>query len=95
MAISLREMSERIRVAMDPARKLVEEAIATGKPKLVLEKGQRRLVFSAGFDDTPYRCTSFDAIGPVGHRDYSASQVHMIVGEVHSALRSGFTVRES
>jgi len=94
--MTFREHIAKLKAEMDPARKLVEEHIASGRPCLVLEKGARKLLFSPGLDGaTPYRCTSFDEIGPVGHRDYSESQVHQIVGEVHSALRSGYTVRES
>jgi hypothetical protein len=89
-----RAMIERQRAEMIPAQRLVQAAINTGKPKLVLERGKHRLVFSAGLDDAPYRVTSFDEFGPIGHRDYRADDVHQIAGEVCCALRNGYVVRK-
>ena len=92
-AIAFKQHLQQLQNEIAPARALVTQAIATGKPKLVLERGSRKLVFSAGFGDAPYRVTSFDEHGPSGHRDYNVNDINGIVSEIHGALRNGFRVR--
>lgn len=84
---------EQLRSETAHARALVNEALASHHPKLVLERGPRKLLLSAGISDAPYRITSFDEYGASGHRDYAAADINGMVSEVNSALRNGYAVR--
>jgi hypothetical protein len=82
---------------MDAARGLVDDALSKERPKLVLENGDRKLLLSAGATEYPYRITSFDEQGPVGHRDYGINENdrNQMAGEVASALRGGFKIKDA
>lgn len=89
----LQELLRQSRERSEKATKLVEDAISNGKPKLVLEKDGKSLVLSPGLEGKPYRMTSFDEQGPIGHRDYGENDLRWMADEVSSALNSGYTVR--
>ena len=97
---TFKEQIERLKREREPAQRLVDDALAQKAPSLVLEHPDgRKLMLSRGFDESPFRITSFDKDGPVGHRDYDGSPDKGIYGrdgmvqEVNTALREGFTVR--
>jgi hypothetical protein len=75
------------------AERLLDAALALPKPKLVMENGARKLLLSPGFDGSPYRITSFDEHGPIGHRDYGADDRRFMVDEIFHALVGDYTVR--
>jgi hypothetical protein len=76
------------------AKKMVDDALAMEKPKLVLEDGDKKILLSPGFGDSPYRITSFDKDGPWGHRNYGTSErdLREMTQEIHSALSGGYKV---
>lgn len=90
----LQELLRKSRERGETATKLVEDAIASGKPKLILEKDGKSLVLSPGLEGKPYRMTSFDEKGPIGHRDYGEGDLRWMADEVSTALNSGFKPRE-
>ena len=74
---------------------IVTKAMAQENPRLVLEKGTDKLVFSKGTTEAPYRVTSFDKDGPSGHRDYSGTERTGIFSpdqEIYGALYRGFKI---
>jgi uncharacterized protein YdcH (DUF465 family) len=77
------------------AQSLIEEALKQPKPKLILEKDGQTLVLSPGLEGKPYRMTSFDEKGPIGHREYGETDQRWMADEVSMALNQGFKVRES
>lgn len=76
------------------AERLLDATLAMPKPKLVLVSETQSLLLSPGFDGVPYRFTSFDQRGPVGHRDYGADDRRWMLQEISTALAGGFTVRD-
>lgn len=98
---SFQEELARLRAERAPAQEAVRAAMEAKNTKLVLENADgRKLVLTRGTEDAPYRVTSFDKDGPVGHRDYSAADdggifgVGGIVQEVQGALRNGYKITE-
>jgi ribosomal protein S18 acetylase RimI-like enzyme len=87
------ERISRARSRGEAATKLVEEAIASKKPSLILEDGDKKLILSNGMGEYPYRMTSFDKDGPIGHREYGENDVRFMADEVSSALYGGWKVR--
>lgn len=93
------EQIARMKAERKPAEDLVKGALTESNPRLVLRKGDQAIMLSKGtMFDAPYRITSFDKDGPVGHRDYDTGEgiggLDGMVQEVHSALRNGYAIEQ-
>jgi hypothetical protein len=77
---------EEQRAKRKPIEDAVRAALAMKNPRLVATRTLRpgvtqKIVLSKGFEDSPYRVTSFDDQGPSGHRDYRENDFDEIVRE--------------
>ena len=78
------------------AAALVDEALAKPLPRLVLVKGDRKILLSRNTYGAPYRITWFDKLGPSMHLEFSAAdrapRPMSMDSEIASALYNRFRV---
>ena len=87
---------EQFRQQRAKASGLVDAALSQDNPRLVLEKGDKKIALTKDtLGDYPYRITSFDKDGPIGHREYRATDrggALSMDAEIDDALRQGYTL---
>jgi hypothetical protein len=70
---------------------LVEAALQSPAPRLVVSKGTAKTILTRSTDARyGYRVTSFDADGPIGHREYAAKDIDGMARDLDTYRARGF-----
>ena len=75
------------------AAALIDRALAMPLPRLVLVKGDRKILLCRNIGEKPYRITDLDSLGPSGHREFDASDRKgwlSMDAEISAAIAAGY-----